>query len=125
MKLQIANKITVGELQRQFSAEFPYLKVEFFNVPRVTNNQLSKLHIYGSHKTLGACRKNTKEGFIEISGNDTVEKLERTLWDEYGLSAEVFRKSGNLWIETSLSNAWTLNLQNEEGRMFSDGDGKK
>jgi hypothetical protein len=37
------------------------------------------------------------------------------LWQEFGLCVQVFRKSGNHWIETSLTNSWTLEQQNREG----------
>ena len=118
MELQINDKITVRELQMQFSAVFSYLKLEFFDIPP-TFNGLPKLHMYPNNKALGSCRKKHNEGTIEILPGMTVQKLEETLWNEFGLSTEVFRKSGNLWIETTLSDSWTLKRQNDEGRTFS------
>ncbi len=118
MELQINDKITIKELQQQFSAVFPYLKLEFFDIPP-TFNGLPKSHMYANHKTLGSCRKKHNVGAIEIAPGMAVQKLEETLWNEFGLSTEVFRKSGNLWIETTLSDSWTLKRQNDEGRTFS------
>ena len=121
MELQITDKITISELQKQFSWEFPYLKIEFFDTPHSATNRLSKSHLYPASRILGGCRKIHKDGIISFTPNDTVEKLEQIFWEEFGLSVQIFRKSGNLWIETSLSNSWTLKLQNEEGRALSDG----
>jgi len=42
-------------------------------------------------------------------------------FESLGLFAEVFRKSGNVWIETSLTNDWTLQQQNLEGEEISCG----
>jgi len=105
-------------MQQQFNAGFPYLKLEFFDIPP-TFDGLPKSHMYPNHKALVNCRKLRNEGTVMVSPSDTVEKLEKTLWNEFGLSAEVFRKSGNLWIETTLSDSWTLKQQNEEGKVFS------
>ena len=118
MKLIINDKITIKELQQQFSTEFPYLKMEFFDIPP-TFDGLPKSRMYANHKTLGACRKIHNDDTLQITPNDTVEKLEKTLWEKFGLSTEIFRKSGNLWIETTLSDSWTLERQNEEGKVFS------
>ena len=120
MELQINNKTTISELQKQFCKEFPYLKLEFFDIPHSASNKLSRAHQYPSSRLLSACRKTRNEGTITINADDTVEKLENIFWNEFGLTAEVFRRSGNLWIETSLSNSWTLKLQNEEGKALSD-----
>jgi hypothetical protein len=37
----------------------------------------------------------------------------------YGLSVQVFRKSGNVWLETSATDNWTLRQQNNEGAELS------
>ena len=121
MELYINDKLTIKELQQQFSSGFPYLKLEFFDIPP-TFNGLPKSHMYPNHKTLGACRKLHHEGTILVTPGYTVEKLELTLWEKFGLSTEVFRKSGNLWIETTLSDSWTLKRQNDEGKAFSHSD---
>ncbi len=118
MQLYISDKVTIKELQQQFNAGFPYLKLEFFDIPPSFDG-LPKVSMYPNSRTLGACRKMHNEGFIHIEPGDTVESLEKALWKVYGLSAEVFRKSGNLWIETTLSDSWTLKRQNDEGMALS------
>ncbi|MNF16790.1 hypothetical protein D3C80_2199700 [compost metagenome] len=46
--------------------------------------------------------------------------VEKDFWEKLGLSAQIFRKSGNLWIETSLTDDWTLARQNDEGFQLSN-----
>jgi hypothetical protein len=42
----------------------------------------------------------------------TVGELEQSFRDIYGLATQVFRKSGNNWIETTETVDWTLEKQN-------------
>ncbi|HVX27352.1 MAG TPA: hypothetical protein VHB70_13470, partial [Parafilimonas sp.] len=55
---------------------------------------------------------------IDISNEVTVAELENQFGD-IGLIAEVFRKSGNVWIESSLTDNWTLQQQNNEAEEIS------
>jgi hypothetical protein len=59
------------------------------------------------------------EGAIQLSDNMTVSNLEDTFSDRFGLQVQVFRKSGNLWLETTKTDAWTLKVQNDHGREIS------
>ena len=58
---------------------------------------------------------------MKISPTMTVLTLETELWEKYGLSVQIFRHSGNMWIETSLTGSWTLEQQNHEGEQLTTG----
>jgi len=47
--------------------------------------------------------------------------LEKMFKNRFNLSAQVFRKSGNLWLETTMTDNWTLLQQNNHGREISTG----
>ena len=51
----------------------------------------------------------------------TVTDFENALMDQFGLSAQVFRRSGNIWLETTITDYWTLKQQNEHGREITVG----
>jgi len=51
----------------------------------------------------------------------TVTDLENTLKDQFGLTAQAFRRSCNIWLETSITNGWTLKRQNDNGREITIG----
>jgi hypothetical protein len=121
MELLINDKVAISELQKQFNQEFPYLKLEFFDTPPTFDGR-PKSRTHPNHRLLGACRKLHSEGVLVINADVTVEKLEKTFWQQFGLAVEVFRKSGNLWIETTLSDSWTLRRQNEEGKAMNAGN---
>lgn len=119
MKIHIHDNTTVAEVQRQFSDKFPYLKLEFF----------SKLHKEGkaSHlkfmlphdRRLGEIRKTHQAGELEIHPEMRVSELEQLFGTHYDLGVQVFRKSGNTWLETILTDSWTLREQNTEGEFLS------
>ena len=121
MEIVINDSKTISELQKQFTKEFPFLKIEFFDTPYDSEQPAPKSKMYSHDRKISVCRKKHNDGAIEIEKNVTVAKFERELWDTYGLSAQVFRKSGNLWIETSLTDSWTLERQNKEGFEMSSG----
>ena len=51
-------------------------------------------------------------------------KDEKIFKDQFSLAVQVFRRSGNLWLETTMTDNWTLRQQNEHGREIST-DNKK
>jgi hypothetical protein len=119
MEILIADKRTVREIQKEFNEEFPFLKIEFFDTPHRRKQSSPKSKMYAGELRLALCRKVHNEGVIAIEATDSVTKFEELLWEKFGLSAQIFRKSGRLWIETSLTDSWTLERQNMEGQELS------
>ncbi len=60
-----------------------------------------------------------QRGELALSDNMTVGELEKKLQVEFGLQAQVSRKSGNCWLETTMTDNWTLKQQNDHGRDLS------
>ena len=63
--------------------------------------------------------KKFQKGSIRISEEMLVSALEKSFEVQFGLSAQVFRKSGKTWLETSKTDDWTLKHQNEAGKELS------
>ena len=103
MKLEIAYNKTVEEVQTDFNNCFPYLKLEFLK----------------KGPLIGDINKNVSSCIIELPGNTSINKLENIFRDNLGLPIRVLRKSGNIWMETSITGDWTLARQNEHGREIS------
>ena len=116
MKIALNDTRTVREIQNEFSHKFPYLKIEFFDVPYVPKAPTPKAKMYNAERKLGFCRKIHAEGIMELGPQKTVAEVEKELWEKYGLTAQIFRKLGSVWVETNLTDAWTLERQNNEGR---------
>ena len=49
----------------------------------------------------------------------TVGELEKLFRERFGANIQVSRKSGTLWLETTMTDNWTLKQQNEHGRELS------
>ncbi|MCE3227700.1 MAG: hypothetical protein K0S32_2251 [Bacteroidetes bacterium] len=119
MKLLINDRRKVFAIQESFNAAFPYLKLEFFSKPHQRGGATSKKLIKVSSKTLGECRVIHNSGSITIMPSMTVSELEQHFNDIYGLSVQVFRKSGKVWLETTVTDGWTLQEQNTQGEALS------
>lgn len=58
-------------------------------------------------------------GKIPFTNSTTVGEFEDMFFSKFGLCIQVFRKSGNVWLETNSTDDWTLEQQNEEGRSLA------
>lgn len=61
-----------------------------------------------------------KVGEIILNDEMTVGELEQKFKEQFDLNVQVFRKHGNSWIETTVTDNWSLQKQNEEGRVLSE-----
>lgn len=120
MKTTIADSKTLHEIQTEFNNRFPFLRLEFvakktkpgadFRDKRNLNSALSSYRTDGLGET------------IILDENMTVLELESQFMKRYGLNAQVFRRSGKLWLETTATDKWTLGYQNEQGQELSNSD---
>ena len=119
MQLRIATNRLISEVQEDFNSTFPFLKLEFFkNKPAgTTDTEIPK--IIPHHRRIADFQPDAGEGIIEINEKMKVRELETMLKDKYRLNAQVFRRSGNLWLQTTMTDGWTLENQNEHGMEIS------
>lgn len=57
---------------------------------------------------------------VAFTDQTTVQALEKQMEESFGLHVQVFRRSGNIWLETTVTDEWTLEFQNEQGRELSE-----
>ena len=115
MVLHISQHKTLGETQKEFNKAYPFLKIEFY---RNTEPGFARRHLNNSMSlTAAGLRKN---GELELSDLMTVGELENQFAENFGLTVQVSRRSGNLWLETTMTDKWTLKQQNDHGRELSE-----
>lgn len=119
MLIQIADNKKIYTIQEDFHQMFPYLKLEFFSKPHQAGEPSLKKQMKDNNKTLQQCRTVHNEGAITITPGMTVAELEQQFQTLYGLSVQVFRKSGKVWLETTVTDSWTLHEQNSQGEALS------
>jgi hypothetical protein len=111
-----ANKLS--RIQKEFNSIFPYLKLEFSRqkskAPGASTRYLSvneDIDLKPVHGT---------DDEIHVSEDMKVILLESLFLEKFGVIAQVLRKSGRSWLETSMTDDWTLKRQNDEGRELSN-----
>ncbi len=67
-----------------------------------------------NERAIGDVRKNNLSGTININGVMKVAELESAFSKTFGLAVQVFRKSGNVWLQTTATDEWTLAAQNQK-----------
>lgn len=119
--LRIDDSQTIKSIQADFNRIYLFLKIEFFNEPHLKGAGNEKKKMYFSENIkLSSIQTKKKTGKISIEENKSVADLETEFQNLFGLYVQVFRKSGKVWIETSVTDKWPLNEQNEEGKRFSE-----
>ena len=119
MEIIITDNKYIKEIQEEFQRRFPYLKIEFFRNATQKGSSTPKSQIIPGKMAIGMVRHTHVEGALNIDGSRSVEEIENDFQNKFGLSVEIFRKSGNMWIETTLTHHWSLLRQNFEGQQMS------
>lgn len=122
MNLLIDDSRQIQQIQDDFNMLFPFLKLELFkttsfsrNSKSTTNNPLKCID-----QTLARYRTTFNGKNIIITPEMTVHELESSFIEIYGLTPLVLRKSGNIWLETSITENWTLDEQNKQGEIITN-----
>jgi hypothetical protein len=119
MCLYITPTLFITEVQTAFSTQFPFLKLEFFQNKPTGQPGVSIKKPVTDNRRIGGVQSPITDGDLEIKDDMKVQDLEKIFRDQFGLSMQVFRRSGNVWLETTMTNNWTLRKQNEHGREIS------
>jgi hypothetical protein len=118
MRLVISKDRTIHDVQVDFNRQFPFLKLEFYKPQNIDPKMPVRKHL--SHSTsLKDAGLKLDSIVLDINRDMTVVSLEKMFFNKLGLDAQVSRKSGLLWLETTMTDNWTLDKQNEHGREIS------
>ena len=118
--MRIDDAKTVAEIQGEFSSIFEGLKIEFYKVKHADHHGSKKEDQYPSHKVLADIRSEHNSGELVIEDKMSTAALEEAFESKFGLFVQVFRKSGNIWLQTSATDDWSLAKQNEKGMNFPE-----
>lgn len=113
--MQISDNKTIQEIQQEFSEKFENLKLEFYSSAHAATEGSPPDQQIDPSKTIGEIRTIHKEGDVSINGHLKVRTLEEQFAENYGLNVQVFRRSGDIWLQTTSTDDWTLSDQNRRG----------
>ena len=124
MQLRIFPTQHISDLQKDFNAAFPYLRLEildFKNCQTPDNDNILKQSATPNSNPLyiGNYQGIITDGILEIEETMKVNELVRLFKEEFSLCVQVFRRSGIMWLQTSMTAEWTLKKQNEHGKDLS------
>ncbi len=118
--IDITPETTLNDLKLAFAQHFSYLKWEFFRRSHQHHEGSPKKEMITENPKMHHVTEKIERNHIEFHDTTSVQDVEQLVWDAFGLSVQVFRKSGNLWLETTVTDQWSLAYQNEQGRELSE-----
>ncbi len=118
MEIKIEAGKTFGKVQEEFTQTFPYLKIDYVSTG-IHSKELCLTKENGHTKVAD------KISFIILTDNTTVKEIVYYFKELFNLSIKVQRKSDGHWVETMLTENWTLTKQNLEGKNLADFDFRK
>jgi hypothetical protein len=114
-EILINNDSLIRDIQFEFSACYPFLKIEFLAAGnKAKNGRTTLLDPHVSLKQLA----NVKPRKIDVNRNRTIAEVSKDFQDTLGVIVQVGRKSGNIWNTISISDNWTLQSQNIAGEFI-------
>lgn len=105
----------LNDIQLAFHRKFPYLKIQFYSGHHDAGEGSPLKEKLDSKKPIGEIRTTHQQGDLKIDQEMKVSDFEQLFYDKYGLNVQVFRKSGNLWMQTTSTDHWTIAEQNRKG----------
>lgn len=119
LSIIIDEKKTTLNLKKEFSKLFPFLKIEFFREPCIKGKGNLKDKMIIGNEIIRHLQRIKRFGKITFTRQTSVGELEEKFLKKFGICMQVFRKSGNIWLETTSTDDWTLEQQNEEGKSLA------
>ena len=93
-----------------------FLKIEFFRKGYYYRQFAQReYNLPPNQLTISRAYQYNKNGKIIITPSMTVKELEKKCEEQFGIAVQVYRKFGNLWLETTMTNDWTMQQQNNHG----------
>jgi hypothetical protein len=119
-EMVISKEKQLRQIQEEFQKQFPFLKLEFYSGFHKLGEGSDKRDLLDSHLTVGEVCKLAQEKSIAINEMMKVSELEKAFKNVFGLSVQVFRKSNNLWLQTTITDGWSLLKQNQNAEEMNE-----
>ena len=120
MQISINKKNKIRDVKEQFARLFPYLKLEFFLLRHGAGEPSTLEQKISDHEYFTDQLQTVTTGVFTFTPTISVALFEQRLQNEHGIPVQVFRKSGNIWLETVQTDKLSLEQQNKLGREASN-----
>ncbi|HEY9258571.1 hypothetical protein [Chitinophaga sp.] len=116
MQIYISEEAVVADIQEKFQTMYPYLKLAFYRKPHTKGACSPEEEQIPADTPIEKVRMLHSFGWLDISYYRTAAAVEHDFSYIFGLSAQILRKAGTLWLETTVTDSWTLEELNNAGR---------
>lgn len=113
MKLIVHKEQSLKEIQQAFQQQYPFLKLEFFKEPHHVMQRSAVAPLLDRDQPVSKFTR-VDGAEIEIGPRQSVADMEKEFQEKLGFAAQVFRKANQVWIETSKTDGWSLEKQNQD-----------
>lgn len=116
MTLSIRPTDHISDVQNAFAAAYPHLKLQFFSKAHgESKGSFAKFLIHDRNTLLAALNPALQADKLSIAPDVVTWALEKNFEENFKLHVQVFRQSGSIWLETSVSDHLTLAEQESKG----------
>lgn len=109
------------EVQEELTRRYPYLKIETPVIQIPGLRRTADVPVFPKKASGDESIGDWLDQKLRLSDTMTVQELEEAIAALFGVSVQVFRRSGKFWIETRMTRAWTLKQQDDHGRALTSG----
>ncbi len=113
--MKILKNRQIKEVQEEFRNLFPGLKIKFYNKAHASHQLSSKESEISNEAYFAEAFETLKEDDLPINPRLSVKEFEQMMEDRCNVYVQVFRRSNDMWIQTSMSDDWSLGDQNTKG----------
>jgi hypothetical protein len=110
MEININQETSIGEIKSQFQSHFKSVRIEFYHHAHEKGKGSSKDDQIQDHVKLNELVKTPSHIHMEFDKTIKISDLEKIFDQDCGLHIQVFRKYGDSWLQTTLSDHWTLQM---------------
>jgi len=117
MEIFLSSESTPRQINKEFHKAFPLLQLEFYKRKHSvgeTSVYEQKFHERISFKEIN---NSFRPGVITINPSDTVADLEQNFQKKFDLSIQVYRRMGDIYLETAETDGLSLEKQNSMGHL--------
>ena len=117
MEIFLSSESTIRQINRELHKSFPLLQLEFYNRKHGVGESSIYAQKFHERTSLKEINKDFRPGVISVDPSDTVAELEQKFQRKFNLSIQVYRKMGDIYLETAETDGLTLEEQNSMGHL--------
>lgn len=111
---------TLKVVQELFNQEYPFLKITFFSKSANQRNGFLLKQVEELDRAIGDFVKDgSNDVNLTILPSMSVNELDLKIQSLFRLTIKIFRQSGSLWIPINETESWSIDAQNNEGKVLS------